>query len=456
MPFSVEIIGDGRIAMSHYYMQNGDMMADPDMEFEIDTDAHTLSARTFQQDNMGIFQRVETENDMILDPDLERELNEFTTQWLNNIAAQYHLSLLRFESGELYGEVKFDSQGNITDFDGNEESRRYLDQLQQGEISSLLPLKTNSEDIVEQSQILSETETKDYHIQDEHLGEGFPKERCQRNLEAISLLKELDQEGRNATPDEQEILARYVGWGGLADVFDENKKKWIKEREQLKKLLSEQEYQEAISSTLTSFYTPPVVIEAIYEKMEDMGITSGNILEPSCGTGNFIGLSPSAAYSFYGIEIDHISGKIAKYLYPNADIQIKGYEEAKLPDNSFDGAVGNVPYANYKVRDERYDHLNLYIHDYFIAKTIDKLRPGGVMFFLTSIGTMDKQDERFRKYIAERCDLLGAIRLPNDTFLRNAGTDINADILIFQKLEKTRTIDPDHYPEWIETERATG
>ena len=456
MPFSVEIIGDGRIAMSHYYMQNGDMMADPDMEYEIDIDAHTLSARTFQQDNMGIFQRVETENDMILDPDLERELNEFTTQWLNNIAAQYHLSLLRFERGELYGEVKFDSQGNITDFDGNEESRRYLDQLQQGEISSLLPLKTNSEDIVEQNQLSYETETKDYHIQDEHLGEGFPKEKCQRNLEAISLLKKLDREARNATLDEQEVLARYVGWGGLADVFDENKKKWDTEREQLKKLLSEQEYQEAISSTLTSFYTPPVVIEAIYKKMADMGITSGNILEPSCGTGNFIGLSPSSAYSFYGIEIDHIAGKIAKYLYPNADIQIKGYEEAKLPDHCFDVAIGNVPYANYKVRDERYDHLNLYIHDYFIAKTIDKLRPGGVMFFLTSIGTMDKQDERFRKYIAERCDLLGAIRLPNDTFLRNAGTDINADILIFQKLEKTRTIDPDHYPEWIETERATG
>lgn len=298
---------------------------------------------------------------------------------------------------------------------------------------------------------ISQIEKINFNINDNQLGEGTQKEKVRKNIEAIKLLHKLEDENRLANKEEQEILSKYVGWGGLPDVFDENKDNWSKEYNELKEILTDDEYKSARASTLTAFYTPPVVINAIYDTLKNMGVEQANILEPSCGTGNFLGMLPQEMQSskLYGIELDSISGKIAKQLYPKANIKVQGYEKADLPDSFFDIAIGNVPFGDFKVNDKRYDKNNFLIHDYFFAKTLDKVRPGGVIAFITSKGTMDKASPEVRKYLAQRADLLGAIRLPDNTFTKNAGTKVTSDIIFLQKRENFTDIMPD----WVYLDR---
>jgi N12 class adenine-specific DNA methylase len=292
---------------------------------------------------------------------------------------------------------------------------------------------------------ISIQEKINYHIENNLLGEGTPKEKVKRNIDAIKLLKRLEEENRLANKEEQEVLAQYIGWGGLPDVFDENKTNWSEEYHELKELLTDDEYKSARASTLTAFYTPPIVINAIYKTLKNMGLEQANILEPSCGVGNFLGMLPEEMQNskLYGIELDSISGKIAKQLYQKADIRVEGYEKANLPDSFFDVAIGNVPFGDFKVNDSRYNKNNFLIHDYFFAKTLDKVRPGGIIAFVTSKGTMDKANPEVRKYIAQRADLLGAIRLPDNAFTKNAGTKVTSDIIFLQKRENLTDIMPD-------------
>ena len=286
-----------------------------------------------------------------------------------------------------------------------------------------------------------------FHITDDNLGVGGPKQKFARNIEAIQTLRTLEQEHRGATAEEQQVLSQYVGWGGLADVFDPNKENWSAEYTQLKGLLTEEEYAAARASTLNAHYTSPVVIRAIYDAVEKMGFQSGNILEPSLGIGNFFGMLPSgmADSRLYGVELDSITGRIAQKLYPQADITVAGFETTDRRD-FYDLAVGNVPFGQYKVNDKAYNKLGFSIHNYFFAKTIDQIRPGGMIAFVTSRFTMDSKDSTARKYMAERADLLGAIRLPNNAFRANAGTDVVSDIIFLQK--RDRPID--HEPDWVQ------
>ena len=271
------------------------------------------------------------------------------------------------------------------------------------------------------------------------------KERFHRNYAAIKVLKDCQSENRFATPDEQKILSRYVGWGGIPEAFDERAGAWHTEYAMLKNILTPEEYASARESTLTAFYTPPEVINAIYKAMEQMGFREGNLLEPSCGIGNFIGMLPRSMENakVYGVELDNVSAGIAQQLYQKSSIAAQGFEEVNVPDSFFDGVIGNVPFGDFKVSDKRYDKYNFLIHDYFFAKSLDKLRPGGVMALVTSKGTMDKENSNVRKYIAQRAELLGAIRLPNDTFKGNAGTEVVSDILFLQKRDRLIDIEPD-------------
>ena len=283
-----------------------------------------------------------------------------------------------------------------------------------------------------------------YRITDDGLGAAPPSQRYANNVAAIRLLKQVEAENRLATAEEQEVLAKYVGWGGLADCFDPRHSRY----EELKNLLSETEYAAARESTLTAFYTPPVVIRSIYAALGQMGFRQGNVLEPACGVGHFLGMLPEsmAESKVYGVELDDVSGRIARQLYPRSSISVRGYEKMDFPDNFFDVAVGNVPFGQFKVQDRRYDRLNLSIHEYFFAKTLDKVRPGGVVTFVTSSYTMDKRTSNVRKYIAQRAELLGAIRLPNDTFKAAAGTEVVSDILFLQKRDRMVDIEPD----WVQ------
>lgn len=288
-------------------------------------------------------------------------------------------------------------------------------------------------------------ERSQFAIQDDNLGVGTPKEKYQNNINAIKTLKVCEEENRFATKEEQNILSKYVGWGGLSQAFDENNIQWNNEYKELKSLLTEEEYKNAMESTLTAFYTPPIVIRAMYKALENMGFKNGNILEPSCGTGNFLGMVPETlkTSNLYGIELDSISGRIARQLYQKSSIAIEGYEKTELPDSFFDVAIGNVPFGDFKLNDKRYDRNNFLIHDYFFAKTLDKVRPGGIVAFITSKGTLDKENPSVRKYIAQRAELLGAIRLPNSTFKNNAGTEVTSDIIFLQKRDGITDIEPD-------------
>ena len=281
----------------------------------------------------------------------------------------------------------------------------------------------------------------DFRITDRALGMGSKAEKYAANVTAIRTLQRVEQENRLATPEEQETLSRYVGWGGLADCFDEKHSRYA----ELKALLTEEEYAAARASSLTAFYTPPVLIDAIYQALAQMGLESGNLLEPACGIGNFMGMLPDSMRDckVYGVELDSISGRIARQLYQNSRIAVTGYEKAEIPDSFFDAAVGNVPFGNIKVVDRRYDKHHWLIHDYFLGKTLDKIRPGGVIAFITSKGTMDKEDPSVRKYLAQRADLIGAIRLPDTAFKANAGTEVTSDILFLQKRDRIVDIEPD-------------
>ena len=291
-------------------------------------------------------------------------------------------------------------------------------------------------------------ERRNFQITNDELGYGTPKEKFKRNVDAVNLLHNLELEHRLATPEEQEILSQYVGWGGLADAFDESKENWSEEFKELYTTLSPDEYEQARASTLTAHFTPPVVIKAMYKALSNMGFTQGNILEPSCGIGNFMGLMPESMSEskMYGVEIDSITGRIAQQLYQKNSVAIQGYENSELPDSFFDVAIGNVPFGDFKLLDKKYNKHNFLIHDYFFAKTLDKVRPGGVIAFITSSGTMDKRTSKVRRYIAQRADLIGAVRLPNNTFKKNAGTEVTADILFLQKRERMTDI----MPEWVE------
>ena len=281
----------------------------------------------------------------------------------------------------------------------------------------------------------------DFHITDDALGHGTPSEKYAANVAAIRTLKQIEAEERLATPEEQEILSRYVGWGGLANCFEQTSPHY----EELKSLLDSEEYAAARASSLTAFYTPPVVIRGIYKALAQMGFTQGNILEPSCGTGNFLGLLPTdmAGSKAYGVELDSISGRIAGQLYQNASISVNGFETVQMPDSFFDVAVGNVPFGDFKVQDKRYDKHHWLIHDYFFGKTLDKVRPGGIVAFITSKGTLDKENSAVRKYLAQRADLIGAIRLPDNTFKQNAGTEVTSDIIFLQKRDHITDLDQD-------------
>ena len=333
------------------------------------------------------------------------------------------------DKGELVEQISFE------DIDNNNEEEVKKDK------------KTDRENI----EGVSEVSLENYKIinEEENLP---PSQRLKNNIEAINVLKALEKENRSARKDEQEILAKYIGWGGLSDVFDEEKEgQWLDARNFLKENLTGEEYNRARESTLTAFYTPKVVIDAIYESLSNLGFEKGNILEPSAGTGRFIGNLPEEMKesNFYGVELDSISGQIAKELYPNANIQIKGFEETNFSNNLFDVAIGNIPFGEFKVADREYERNNFLIHDYFFAKTLDKVRDGGIIAFITSSGTMDKKSEDVRRYISERAEFLGAIRLPNTTFKGVAGTEVTSDIIFLKKRDRLLKIDED----WIKLDK---
>ena len=308
-----------------------------------------------------------------------------------------------------------------------------------------LPLDT---DTVQKPPAQPKQEPINFHITDDDLGAGGAKTKFKANIEAIRLLQTLDAEQRQATAEEQEVLSRYVGWGGIPQAFDEKNADWAKEYAELKSLLPADEYSEARASTLNAFYTSPTVIKAMYEALSNMGLSKGNVLEPSCGVGNFMGLVPESMENIkmYGVELDNVSGRIAQQLYQKNKIAVQGFETMQFPDSFFDCVVGNVPFGNYKVPDKRYDRHNFLIHDYFIAKSLDLVRPGGVVAVVTSSGTMDKKDSSVREYLANRADLVGAIRLPNNAFQRNANTSVVADILFLQKRDRAAV----ERAEWVD------
>ena len=425
MPLTIEQVGDNFIAISHYYEQNGDAMADPDMEFAYDNDRKTLQARTYQQDALQRYDEVYGDDGY--NEELEEELNLFAHEWFQTIEKQGYVPVqeaAELEAGELPAE--------------EENTLELAPSWEQGEPAK----KAQSYDLYPE---VSGQNRHQYQIMEEVPEYGSAKEKFRANIAVIQLLKKCENEHRYATPEEQEILAKYVGWGGLSDAFDPKKSAWAAEYLELQTVLSEEEYESARESTLTAFYTPPIVIKSMYQALENMGLKSGNILEPSCGVGNFIGMKPESLSDckMYGVELDSVSGRIAAQLYQKSKIAVEGYEKVNLPDSFFDVAIGNVPFGEFKVFDSRYDRYNFFIHDYFFAKTLDKVRPGGVIAFITSSGTMDKKNPYVRRYLAQRAELIGAIRLPNDTFTKNAGTKVTSDILFLQKRDHMTLEEPD-------------
>ena len=377
--------------------------------------------------------------DIYLNSNEKEEYQKWLNEEYENQKWMYDSRINPAQKQVAIDEENQDIQNNVV----NELKEKDIDQAQK--VINLFKSREENGKPLNRDEYYKNQEKINYHIDNNYLGEGTPKEKVRRNIDAIRLLKKLEDENRLANKDEQEILANYVGWGGLPDVFDENKANWSEEYYELKELLTDDEYKSARASTLTAFYTPPIVINAIYKTLQNMGLEQANILEPSCGTGNFLGMLPKEMQNskLYGIELDSISGRIAKQLYQKADIRVEGYEKADLPDSFFDVAIGNVPFGDFKVNDSRYDKNNFLIHDYFFAKTLDKVRPNGVIAFITSKGTMDKASPEVRKYIAQRAELLGAIRLPDNTFTKNAGTKVTSDIIFLQKRENLTDIMPD-------------
>ena len=333
-----------------------------------------------------------------------------------------------------------------------EQNESIEEEPEQENISEPLSEEMETDISEEKQEIESEKiHAKNYVISDMGLGTGTAKEKFRRNIDAIRTLERIESEGRMATEEEQEVLSKYVGWGGLSDAFDETKSAWANEYVELKNLLSEEEYASARESTLNAHYTSPTIIRGIYTVLEKMGFEKGNILEPSMGIGNFFGMLPETMQGshLYGVELDGLTGRIAKQLYPQADITVDGYEKTTFPNDFFDVAIGNVPFGQYKVSDKKYDKQNFLIHDYFFGKTLDQVRPGGIIAFVTSKGTMDKENPKIRKYIAQRADLLGAVRLPNTAFKANAGTEVTSDIIFLKKRDRIVDIEPD----WVHLEQ---
>ncbi|MBF4692320.1 DEAD/DEAH box helicase family protein [Fusibacter sp. Q10-2] len=462
MDLVIETLYENRISLSHYYEQNGDLMSDPDMELIVDQNQKTLTAATFKQDNMAIYHEAYQGNELV-NPDLEDELNNFLKNWLSNIVSQGHIVYKAYYSEDIDEEniePTFDDKGHEISIETLSEIDDLLD-IEPKEIhdhsleadiesdgeGSIIQIEPTG--LVEDENQKQERPTKiNYQFSPEdEIGIGGVKTKFRANLEAIKTLKVIEVENRMAIDKEQSILARYVGWGGMPQAFDIGASGWSNEYGELKKLLSQEEYESAKASTPNAHYTSSVVIQSIYQALDQFGFKKGNILEPSMGVGNFFSHLPDSMNKskLFGVELDDISGRIARQLYQNAQIQIKGYEETQFEDNFFDVAIGNVPFGNYKVYDRLYDKHNFMIHDYFLAKTLDKVRPGGIIAFVTSKGTMDKKDQAVRKYIAERAELIGAIRLPNTAFKENANTDVTADILFLKKRER-RSVE---IPTWL-------
>lgn len=429
------------IDMFHYYEVNGIEVSEPYMTFKVDFSKELLEPISYKNDSIDIEISSDNKNKDALST--KDDLENYANQWLDKLLEKNYI----VESEQVFKDSINKREIYHIDYDGSfivyTDMPYSLVKEFADNYNYIVSDKIQKEDI-----LINPVQSKkiNYQIMDKDLGKRTPKERYNDNVAAIRLLFSLEKQGRNATKDEQDILSRYVGWGGLADVFDVSKSNWANEYLELKSLLSEEEYKSARESTLTSFYTSPVVIESIYKALNNLGFRHGNILEPSCGIGNFFGMLPDEMNNskMYGVELDSISGRIAKQLYQNSNIAIEGYEETKLPDSFFDVAVGNVPFGNFKVVDKKYDRLNFNIHDYFFAKTIDKVRPNGIIAFVTSRYTMDKRNSNVRRYINERCELLGAIRLPNDAF---GDTKAVSDILFLQKRERPVLKDDD----WVST-----
>ena len=438
MPLIIQQIGEDEISVAHTYELGGDLAYDPEMTFRLDKEKGALEPLTFRQDgSLPIYQEVYPEPGTWI-PRLRNELSAFTEQWLKNIENQgrrRYRAITELDDedievtvGENGQPVREAEEAGSTNIVGTENQ----------------PLHTDEPEHEPPAPAPSLPPAENFRITDDHLGEGGPKAKFRANMEAIHLLKELEFDGRQATPEEQETLSRYVGWGGLADAFDETKESWSDEFKELYATLTPEEYAAARASTLNAHYTTPTVIRAMYEAIGNMGFQSGNILEPSMGVGNFFGMLPEEMRGsrLYGVELDSISGRIAKQLYPRASITVAGFETTDRRD-FFDLAVGNVPFGNYQVDDRAYNKLGFSIHNYFFAKALDQVRPGGVVAFVTSRYTLDAKDTAVRKYLAQRAELLGAIRLPNNAFRANAGTDVVSDIIFLQKRDHPIDIEPD-------------
>lgn len=514
MDLVIEKLYEGRISMTHYYEQNGDLMSDPDVELIVDTKNKTLKAATFQQDNLALYHEA-YRGDTLINPDLADDLNIFLRDWLSNLGKQGHtLYKANFAEGvdEGSSEPLFDDKGNEILPELKDENEDTLDfetedlheyPLEVGmEVAiegrtfqietidyeknsvSLMDLTFASQTgypifrketvdfvldylpdekplteeekwgIVSISPVLDDNKEDNQSIKinyrfshEDEIGIGGLKTKFRANIEAIKTLKAIEEEGRLATAKEQSILAKYVGFGGMPQVFDMGASGFSHEYGELKKLLTTEEYDSAKASTPNAHYTSSIVIKGIYQAFEQFGFSKGNILEPSMGVGNFFSHLPDSMKQsrLFGVELDDLSGRLSKQLYQKAKIDIKGFEETNFEDNFFDVAIGNVPFGNYKVYDRLYDKHNFMIHDYFFAKTLDKVRPGGIIAFVTSKGTLDKKDQAVRKYMAERAELIGAIRLPNTAFKENANTDVTADILFLKKRE-SRSVEN---PSWL-------
>lgn len=439
--YRVERYLDGQFLERRQYDSLGAMIQNEliDLTFDdlISVSEEELESIGVSQDDYRLLSRLKADCDYYLGAGGRAEKH----LWAGSVEAQ--IAKMRELYDVLSEKPEWLTEQDIDRYESQMTDGPELSQPQKEEAASLAPKRIRRERVTFAPLYpeIPREQRHDFHITDNALGHGTPGEKFAANVRAIRCLKRIEAEERLATPEEQEILSRYVGWGGLPQCFEETHSKYA----ELKSLLDEDEYAAARASSLTAFYTPPVVIRGIYKALSQMGFQQGNLLEPACGTGNFIGLLPAdmAGSKAYGVEIDSISGRIAQQLYQNASISVKGFETVQMPDSFFDVAIGNVPFGDFKVVDRRYDKHHWLIHDYFFGKALDKVRPGGIVAFITSKGTMDKENSAVRRYLAHRADLIGAIRLPDNTFKQNAGTEVTSDILFLQKRDHITDLEPD-------------
>lgn len=442
--YRVERYLDGQFLERRQYDSLGAMIQNEliDLTFDdlISVSEEELESIGVSQDDYRLLSRLKADCDYYLGAGGRAEKH----LWAGSVEAQ--IAKMRELYDVLSEKPEWLTEQDIDRYESQMTGGPELSQPQKEEAASLAPKRIRRERVTFAPLYpeIPREQRHDFHITDNALGHGTPGEKFAANVRAIRCLKRIEAEERLATPEEQEILSRYVGWGGLPQCFEETHSKYA----ELKSLLDEDEYAAARASSLTAFYTPPVVIRGIYKALSQMGFQQGNLLEPACGTGNFIGLLPAdmAGSKAYGVEIDSISGRIAQQLYQNASISVNGFETVQMPDSFFDVAIGNVPFGDFKVVDRRYDKHHWLIHDYFFGKALDKVRPGGIVAFITSKGTMDKENSAVRRYLAQRADLIGAIRLPDNTFKQNAGTEVTSDILFLQKRDHITDLEQD----WVQ------